>query len=92
MKWKGMKKNNFKIFLPFFVWELRVLMEGIESPFPYLRVWMRGNGMGRTEHSFFSIPLKSQIFILSEIGRNGIRFNDFFTKTPKIPLYINPLF
>ena len=25
---------------------------------------------------------------LRGIGGNGIRFNDFFTKTPKIPLYI----
>ena len=37
-----------------------------------------GNGMGRREHSFFSIPLKPQIFILPEIGRNRIRFNEFF--------------
>ena len=47
--------------------------------------------MGRMKHSLFSIPLKSQIFIspkLGGMGRNRIRFNDFFTKTPKIPLYI----
>ena len=47
--------------------------------------------MGRREHSFLSIPLKSQIFIppkLGEMGGNEIKFNDFFTKTPKIPLYI----
>ena len=31
-------------------------------------------------------PLK-----LGGIGGNGIRFNDFFTKTPKIPLYIQLL-
>ena len=45
------------------------------------------------EHSLFSIPLKSQIFILPKLwGMRGnkIRFNDFFTKTPKIPLYIQP--
>ena len=52
--------------------------------------------MSRREHSFLSIPLKSQIFIplkLGGIGGNEIQFNDFFTKTPKIPLYIfNPLF
>ena len=47
--------------------------------------------MGRSKYSFLSIPWKSQIFIPPEIGRNErdeIRFNDFFTKTPKIPLYI----
>ena len=47
--------------------------------------------MGRRKHSFLSIPLKPQIFIppkLGWIGGNKIRFNDFFTKTPKIPLYI----
>ena len=36
--------------------------------------------MGMREHSF---PPK-----LGGMGGNGIRFNDFFTKTPKIPLYI----
>ena len=49
--------------------------------------------MGRREHSFFSISLKSQIFILSKFGGirgNEIRFNEFFTKIPKIPLYIQP--
>ena len=47
--------------------------------------------MGRREHSFLSILLKPQIFIppkLGGMGGNGIRFNDFFTKTLKIPLYI----
>ena len=29
------------------------------------------NGMSRREHSFLSISLKSQIFILPKIGRNG---------------------
>ena len=46
--------------------------------------------MGRREHSFYSIPLKPQSFIppkLREMGGNEIRFNDFFTKTPNIPLY-----
>ena len=36
--------------------------------------------MGMREHSF---PPK-----LGGMGGNEIRFNDFFTKTPKIPLYI----
>ena len=47
--------------------------------------------MGRREHSFLSSPLKPQIFIPPKIVRNErdeIRFNDFFTKTLKILLYI----
>ena len=47
--------------------------------------------MSKIEHSFLSIPLKSQIFVppkLGEMGGNEIKFNDFFTKTPKISLYI----
>ena len=47
--------------------------------------------LNRKEHSFFSIPLKPQIFIPPKLGGmrgNRIRFNDFFTKTLKIPLYI----
>ena len=54
---------------------------------------MGGNGMSRREHSFLSISLKPQIFIppkLEGMGGNEIRFNDFFTKTPKIFLYIQP--
>ena len=52
--------------------------------------------MGRREHSFLSIPLKPQICIpplppkLGGIEGNGIRFNDFLTKIPKIPIYIQP--
>ena len=51
--------------------------------------------MLRKEHSFLSIPLKPQIFIppkLGGMGGNGIKFNDFFTKTPKILLYIQPFY
>ena len=55
-------------------------MEGMESSFPCLGVQVGGNGMGMREHSF---PPK-----LGGMGGNEIRFNDFFTKTPKIPLYI----
>ena len=44
--------------------------------------------MGRREHALLFIPLKPQIFIPPKIGGNGIKFNEFFTKTPKIPLYI----
>ena len=49
--------------------------------------------MGRREHSFLSIPLKPQICIPPKLGgmeRNEIRFDEFFTKTSKIPLYIQP--
>ena len=51
--------------------------------------------MGRREYLFLSISLKSQIFIHSKLGgmgENEIRFNKFFIKTPKIDLYIQPLF
>ena len=59
---------------------------------------MGGNGIGRREHSFFSIPLKPQIFIplkLGGMGGNEIRFNDFFfflLKLLKYPNIFNPLF
>ena len=49
------------------------------------------NEMNRREHSFLFIPLKYQIFIslkLGGMGKNEIRFNKFFIKAPKIPLYI----
>ena len=49
--------------------------------------------MGMREHSFLSILLKFQIFILPKLrGMRGnrIRFNEFFTKTSKIPPYIQP--
>ena len=52
---------------------------------------MGENRMSKMEHSFLFIPLKSQIFIppkLGGMGGNEIKLNDFFTKTPKIPLYI----
>ena len=51
--------------------------------------------MGRRKHSFLSIPLKPQIFIPQKLGGirgNEFRFNDFFTKTPKIPRIFNSLF
>ena len=47
--------------------------------------------MGRREHLFLSIILKSQIFIPSKLGwlgGNEIKFNNFFTKTLKIPIYV----
>ena len=54
---------------------------------------MGGNRIGRREHLFLSILLKSQIFIPLEIGRReGMKLDlmNFLTKTPKIPLYIQP--
>ena len=51
-----------------------------------------GNGMDKREHLFLSISLTSNFHSL-EIGRNEkneIRFSKFLTKTPKIPLYIQP--
>ena len=47
--------------------------------------------MGMREHSFLSIPLKPQFFIPPKLGgmrENEIRFNKFFTKIAKIPIYI----
>ena len=49
--------------------------------------------MRRKKHSFHSILLKPQIFIPLEIGRReGMKLDlmNFLTKTPKIPLYIQP--
>ena len=50
-------------------------MEGMENLFLRLRVQMGGNGMGRREHSFLSIPLKPQIFVSPKIGRNVRELN-----------------
>ena len=52
---------------------------------------MEENLICRRKHSFISIHLKPQIFIPPKLGGikgNEIKFNDFFTETPKIPLYI----
>ena len=59
------------------VWEFK--WEGME--------WLEGN----THSSLFLQNLK--FLFPSKLGGmrgNEIRFNDFFTKTPKIPLYIQP--
>ena len=50
-------------------------MEGMENQFPYLGVWVGGNGIGRREYLFLFISLKPQIFIPPEIGRNGKEWN-----------------
>ena len=49
--------------------------------------WVGGNTYSSLfpENLKFSFPPK-----LGGMGGNEIRFNDFFTKTPKIPLYIQP--
>ena len=51
--------------------------------------------MGRREHSFLSIILKSQIFIPPEIGRNGrmkLDLMNFLLKLPKYSYIFNHLF
>ena len=61
-------------------------MEWNGKTIPLFGSLSEGNGM---EHSFLPIPSKSQIFIppkLGGIGGNGFKFNDFFTKHPKMPL------
>ena len=45
-------------------------MEEMESSFPYLRVYLGGNLIGRKKHLFLSIPLKPQICIPLKIERN----------------------
>ena len=67
----------------------RIILE--YSSLPLFGSFNGMNEMNRREHSFLFIPLKYQIFIspkLGGIGKNKIKFNEFFTKTPKIPLYI----
>ena len=47
--------------------------------------------MNKREHIFLSIPSKPQIFILPKLGGIRIIFNEYFTKTLKIPLYIQSI-
>ena len=65
-------------------------MEGMESSFLCFGVEVGRNGMDRREHLFLSILLRQFSFHskLGGMGGNGIMFNEFFTKTLKIPLYI----
>ena len=60
-----------------------VLIEGMESPFLYLRVLVGKNEISKREHSFLSIPLKIQIFIPLKIERNRREWN-----TPQISFSI----
>ena len=49
--------------------------------------WIKGN----THSSLFLLNLKFSFPPkLGGIGGNEIRFNEIFTKTPKMPLYIQP--
>ena len=70
MEWKGMKRiileySSLPLFGSFNGGNGKLIpLFGSLS----VREW---NGMDRREHSFFSIPLKSQIFIPFEIRRNG---------------------
>ena len=79
----------------------RIILE--YSSIPLFKSFNGGNrkpillfeSLSRREHSFLSIILKPQIFIFPEIGRNGrdrmkLDLMNFFTKTPKTPLYIQP--
>ena len=51
--------------------------------------WVGGNTHSSLfpENLKFSFPPK-----FGRMRGNEIRFNDFFTKTPKIPLYIQPFY
>jgi hypothetical protein len=63
-------------------------MEMNEKIIPLFGSLSEGNGM---EHLFLPIPSKPQFSFpptLGGIGGNEILFNEIFTKTPKMPLYI----
>ena len=90
MEWKEMKKIILEYSSLYFF--LGVLMKGIEISLSYLRVYVEGNGMGRRDHSFLSIPSNPQTFIPSKFGRNlrkWIRFNEFFLLKLPMLLYIH---
>ena len=61
---------------------------------PLFRSLSGENGMCMKEYSIThsSLFIQNSKFSFSpkfrEIGGNGIRFNEFITKTPKIPFYI----
>ena len=89
MEWN--EKNIFRIFFPPSC--LRVLMEGMNFPFPCLRVQVGGNEMVKREYSFPPKPSKSQFFgppKLGGIGENEFRFNENFIEIPKLPLESQP--
>ena len=73
--------NNMKIIiLEYYFLFLLGSFNGENGKFLPLFGKVGENGIGRKEHSFLSIPLKSQIFIppkLGGVGENEIRFNDF---------------
>ena len=67
MEWKGIKR----IILEYSSLLLFGSFNGENGKlFPLFESLVGGNKMSKREHLFLSIPLKSQIFIPSEIGRN----------------------
>ena len=82
MEWKEMKR----IILEYSFFPLFESFNGKNGKL----ISLFGSLSGR-EYSFLFISLKSQIFIppkLGEMRGNRIKFNNFFTKISKIPLYI----
>jgi hypothetical protein len=82
------KKEYFKNILPFplFGSLSRKEWKGMKRPFSCLGVYVKGMEWNTHSSLFppnpkFSFPPK-----LGEIGENGFRFNDFFTKHPKMSL------
>jgi hypothetical protein len=63
-------------------------MEGNEKTIPLFGSLNEGNGMEWNTHSslFPQNPKFSFLPKLGGIGGNGFKFNDFFTKRPKMPL------
>ena len=64
-----------------FVWEEEMELKGMKiiileySSLPFFGSFNEKNEMDRREHSFLSIPLKPQIFISPEIGKNKREWN-----------------
>ena len=70
-----------RIILEYSFFPLFESFNGENRKFIILSGRVEGNGMDKKKHLFLSIYLKSQIFILPKLkrmGRNEIRFNDFF--------------
>ena len=85
MEWKGMKR----IILEYSSLSLFGSFNGGNEKLISLFGSLSGREWNEQEETL--IPLysfKISNFHSPRIRGNGIRFNDFFTKTPKIPLYI----
>ena len=67
-------------------------MERMKNSFPYLRIKVRMNRIGRMKHSFIFIFPQNFKFSFPKNWKEleGIEFDlmKFFIKTSKIPLYI----